>query len=43
MKIGRKGSVNEKYLDVIIDVPRDESERSFLKETEYFLSNFSFN
>ncbi len=42
MKIGRRGSVHEKYLDLIIDIPEDNSEKQFLKETEYFLSKFSF-
>jgi hypothetical protein len=43
MKIGRKGSVHEKYLDFILDLPKDKCEKEFLKETEYYLSKFSFN
>lgn len=43
MKVGRKGSVHEKYLDLIVDIPESKTEEEFLKHTEQYLSKFNFS
>ncbi len=43
MKVGRKGSIHEKYMDLIMDIPENLGEDDFLKYTEYYLSKLSFN